>query len=249
MSRLSLRLLALAALFFGVGGAAVPAEIGVEEILTRYAAARGGLERIRRIQSLRMTGTIAFDPAPASPFKLEMKRPNKMRTEFRFAGATGVQAFDGRQAWVVMPMAGKSEPEFLPEEASREAAEQADIEGMLIDAAAKGTKVAYVGPSKVAGRDCHKLSATLKSGSVRYVYLDAATFLEAKSEGRRRAGGEEVMIETLSQDYREVDGLKVPFMLEAGPAGRPERQRIVLEKVEFEVPIEDRRFQASAPAR
>ena len=218
----------------------------LEEILARHIEARGGLTRIRAVKSLRMAGTLAFGGPPA-PFLLEMKRPNLMRTEFRFGGQVGVQAFDGERAWAVLPMAGRTTAEYLPDEASREAAEQADIEGVLVDPAAKGTKVAYVGQETVAGRDCHKLEATLRSGAVRYVYLDVGTYLEAKSTGKRRAGGEEVVIETLSRDYREVGGLKLPFLIEAGPAGRPERQRIVLETIEVDQPIDASRFRRPSP--
>jgi hypothetical protein len=240
--------LGLAALLAGAAAfPQTPAPPRVEEILARYVEARGGLARIRALESFRMTGTLAFAGGPPAPFVLEMKRPRLMRTEFRFAGQVGVQAFDGERAWALLPMAGSTTPEFLPDEASREAADQADIEGLLVDPAAKGTKVVYVGVETVAGRDCHKLEATLKSGAVRHVYLDVGTYLEAKSAGKRRAGEEEVVIETLSRDYREVGGLKLPFLIEAGPAGRPERQRITLEKVELDVPLDASRFRRPGP--
>jgi hypothetical protein len=232
--------------------AATPARVGaetVEEILNRYLEARGGRERIQDLTSVRMTGTIAFGPGQPAPFRLEMKRPNQMRTEFKFQGMTGVQAFDGERAWAVLPMAGKTEPEYLPDEASREAAEQADIEGPLVNAAAKGHKVELLGHEKVEGRDCLKLMVTLKSGAVRYVYLDAATLLEAKGEGRRRAGGDEVMLETYYRDYRDVQGLKLPFLIEAGPAQRPEKQKIVLDTIELNVPLRSVDFERPAPRR
>lgn len=245
---LAIRAALLLPLALALTAAPAPAA-DLDEILARYVEARGGLDRIRAIKSLRMTGTIAFGPSEPAPFLLEMKRPNRMRTSFRFAGQTGIQAFDGTRAWGLLPMAGKAEAEYLPEDASREAAEQSDLEGPLVDAAAKGTKLTYVGMEKVLGRDCHKLQATLKSGAVRTFYLDAKTGLEAKSEGKRRAGSDEVVIETLSQDYREVAGLKFPFFLEAGPARRPERQRIVFEKIEVDANIDDLRFERPRPGR
>ncbi len=159
-----------------------------EEVVARHLAARGGLEKIRALETIRMSGTISFGPGDPAPFALEMKRPNRMRTEFTFQGAVGVQAFDGQKAWALLPMAGKTEPEYLPAEVSREAAEQADIEGPLVGAAAKGHKVELLGREKVEGRDCFKLMVTFKNGGVRYTYLDATSFLELKSEGRARQG-------------------------------------------------------------
>ena len=232
----------------GIGAASARAET-VDEIVKRHIEARGGREKLQALFSVRMTGSIAFASGQPAPFVLLMRRPNKMRTEFVFQGMTGVQAFDGERAWAVLPMAGKTEPEYLPPEASREAAEQADIEGPLVDFAAKGHKIVLLGHEKVAGRDSVKLEVTLKSGAVRYVYLDAATFLEVKGEGRRRAEGDEVMLETYYRDYRDVDGLKLPFVIEAGPAKRPERQKIVLDRIETNVLLRGTDFEMPSARR
>jgi outer membrane lipoprotein-sorting protein len=225
-----------------VGAAPRVAAQTADDVVARHIEARGGAQKIRALQTIRMTGTISFGPGSPAPFTLEMKRPGRMRTEFSFQGAVGVQAFDGQKAWAVLPMAGKTEPEYLPAEVAREAAEQADIEGPLVDAAAKGHKVELVGQEKVEGRDCFKLMVTFKSGGVRYSYIDSVSYLEAKAEGRRMAGGDEVMLETYYRDYREVAGLKIPHRIEAGPAKRPEKQTIVIEKVEVNLPLDDSRF-------
>jgi hypothetical protein len=221
----------------------------VDEVVARHLEARGGVQKIHRLDTIRMTGTISFGPGDPAPFALEMKRPNRMRTEFNFQGSVGVQAFNGQKAWTVLPMAGKTEPEFLPAEVAREAAEQADIEGPLVDAASKGHKVELVGREKVEGRDCFKLMVTFKSGGVRYSYIDSVSFLEVKAEGRRMGGGDEVLLETFYRDYRDVDGLKIAHMVEAGPAKRPEKQKIVIEKVEVNVPLDDARFERPSAAR
>ena len=172
-----------------------------------------------------------------------------MRTEFTVQGMAGVEAFDGQKAWAVLPMAGKTEPEFLPPEVWREAAEQSDIEGPFVDAAAKGNKVELLGNEKVEGHDCFKLAVTFKTGGVRYSYIDSVSFLEVKAEGRRMAGGDEVMLETYYRDYRPVEGLKIPYLIEAGPAKRPEKQKIVFQKVEINVPLDDARFERPTAAR
>jgi hypothetical protein len=221
----------------------------VDEVVARHLQARGGVTKIHGLDTIRMTGTIAFGPGAPAPFTLEMKRPGRMRTEFTFQGAAGVQAFDGQKAWALLPMAGQTEPEYLPAEVAREAAEQADIEGPFVDAAAKGNNVELVGNEKVEGRDCFKLTVTFKSGGVRYSYIDSVSFLEVKAEGRRTAGGDEVMLETFYRDYRDVGGLKIPYLVEAGPAKRPEKQKIAIEKVEVNIPLADARFERPAAAR
>jgi hypothetical protein len=77
---------------------------------------------------------------------------------------------------------------------------------------------------------------------VRVVFLDAKTFLEACIEGTRTLGGEELMVESWLSDYRTVDGIPIPFRIESGPKGRPERQRITFDKAELNAPIDAARF-------
>jgi hypothetical protein len=239
----------LLALGLGLATAAPLAAQTVDEVVARHLEARGGAAKIRNLQTIRMTGTISFGPGGPAPFVLEMKRPNRMRTEFSFQGMSGIQAFDGQKAWAVLPMAGKTEPEYLPAEVAREAAEQADIEGPLVDAATKGHKVELMGREKVEGRDCFKLMITFKAGGVRYSYIDVASHLEVKAEGRRNAGGDEVMLETYYRDFREVSGLKIPHLIEAGPAKRPEKQKIAIDRIEVNLPLADSRFERPVAAR
>jgi len=69
----------------------------VEDIVRRYVEARGGALKLRAVESLRFTGTMEL-PDVSAAFVLELKRPNRMRTEFVVQGQTGVRAFDGQRA-------------------------------------------------------------------------------------------------------------------------------------------------------
>ncbi len=131
--------LALAAL------AAAPASAQtVDEILAKNAAARGGLDKIKAVQTMRLTGTMTVGPGMEAPFVMEQKRPNLMRMEFTLQGMTGIQAFDGKVGWQLMPFSGRKDPEPMAEDALKQAQEQADFDGPLIDAKAKGNTVELV---------------------------------------------------------------------------------------------------------
>ena len=68
-----------------------------DELIAKNIEARGGLEKIQAIQSMRLTGTLSVGDA-AMPSLLEVKRPNKTRWEFTVNGQTAVQAYDGTTA-------------------------------------------------------------------------------------------------------------------------------------------------------
>jgi outer membrane lipoprotein-sorting protein len=214
----------------------------VDEIVARHVAARGGLDKIASLQTIRMTGTMTMGPGLEVPFVLEMKRPNRMRLDMQVQGQTGTQAFDGTRGWMLMPFGGRSAPEPMPAEAVREAQEQADFDGVLVNRQAKGHEVELVGKEPVDGAEAYHLKVTLKNGSVRHLYLDAASFLEIKAEGTRTIRGNEVESESVIGDYREVGGLMFPHRMETGIKGVPQRQRMTVQRIELNVPIDDSRF-------
>jgi hypothetical protein len=223
----------------------------LDEILARNLQARGGYERLKAMQTVRLRGTMSLGAGMQAPFTLELKRPDKMRSEFTLDGETGVQAFDGATAWTLMPFAGRDRAEPLPPEEAQRVAEQADFDGPLVDWKAKGHRLELAGTASVDGAPAWKLTLTLKSGEQRTVYLDAKTSLEVRSEGVRQFQGNRVEFTSSMSDYREVDGLQVPFLIETGPKDAPQRQRLLFQTIEYGVPIDDARFQlpAGAPTR
>ena len=124
----------------------------VDDVVRRYIEARGGLARLRTVQSLRLSGTMEL-PGVSAPFVLELKRPDRMRTEFTIEGRMGIRAFDGRTAWEQLPLPGERARLMSPEDAA-EAREQADVDlSPLVDPAAKGYTVELVGRDRLPGGD------------------------------------------------------------------------------------------------
>jgi hypothetical protein len=166
------------------------------------------------------------------PFKLAMARPNKSRLEVEFDGKTAVQVYDGANGWKVRPFLNKNEVEpFTPQEAKGEA-ESADLDGYLVGAQAKGTKVEAAGVEKVDGRAAYKLKVTTKAGVVRNVWVDARTFLDVKVEGTpRRMDGKLHQVFVYQRDFRAVQGVKVPFALETVVEGYPQVHKIRFDKM------------------
>ena len=220
-----------------------------DELIAKNVAARGGLDKIKAVKSVRMTGTMAVGPGLEAPFTLEMKRPKSMRVEFTLQGLTGIQAYDGQTAWMVMPFMGKKDPEAMPADETKMADEQADFDGELVDYKDKGSTVEFIGKEQVEGADAYKLKVTLKGGDVRYVFLDAEYFLAIRSEGTRTIRGTQVDFESSIGDYKEVGGLMFPHSVESGAKGNPQRQKMTITKVELDPEIDDARFKMPAKAQ
>jgi outer membrane lipoprotein-sorting protein len=221
--------------------APLPAQT-VDEIVAKNIEARGGLEKLKAIRSAKMTGRMTIGPGSEAPMVIEVKRPNKMRLDVTVQGMTLTQAYDGKTGWQINPFGGSKNAEPMSAEDLKEAEEQADIDGPLVDWKTKGHKVELVGKEKVEGTDVYKLKVSLKNGNVQYIYLDADSYLDIKTEEKRSVRGTEVETEQTIGDYKEVGGLLIPHSFENGAKGKPEKQKITIEKVELDVPVEDERF-------
>jgi hypothetical protein len=226
----------------------------VDELIAKASEARGGLDKMKSVESVRMTGKMTMGPGLEAPITVEMKRPKNARMEFTIQGMTGVQAYDGQQAWGISPM-GPQKAEPLPPEMAKDLDNQADIDGPLVDYKAKGHQVELVGKEKVEGSDAWRLKVTLKSGDVQHIFLDADSFLEIRSESKRTVRGSEMELETTIGDYKEVGGLLWPHSIQSGARGRPEKQALTFDKIEINPAIDGARFKmpaarpAEAPAK
>ena len=177
------------------------------------------------------------------PFQLDLQRPAKTRLEIPFQGQTAVQVYDGAAGWKLRPFLGRHEVEpFTPEELKL-AADQQELDGPLINYAAKGTKVEVLGGEMVEGRRAYKLRLTLKNGDVRHLWIDAQTFLDLKFEGApRRVDGKSRPVVTYYRDYKTVNGLLIAHQLDTAVEGLPGTERIFIEKVALNPSLDQGRF-------
>ena len=189
------------------------------------------------------------------PFVMKLARPRKMRMELQFAGQTAVQVYDGSNGWKLRPYLNRRVVEPYTSDEIKIASAQADLDGPLVDYAAKGTRVELAGIEKVENRDAYKIKMTMKTGQALHVWIDAQTFLETKIEGQpRQLDGTPHPVEIYFRDYQTVSGLTIPFVLETkvlpvqktamGLKDPPVPvERIALERVVVNPKFEDSVFQ------
>ena len=124
--------------------------------------------------------------------------------------------------------------------------EDAEVDGALVDWKEKGSTVEYLGAEDVDGTLAHKLKVTRKNGDINYVYLDPEHFLEIRVTTQRMEHGAQVETETDLSDYEKVNGVYLPLSIEAGRKGVLDKQKVILDKAEGNVPVDDQAFQFPA---
>jgi hypothetical protein len=72
----------------------------VDDVVAKALAARGGVKRIKAIQTQRLTGRISLTGG-AGPLEVEMKRPGMMREAVTLGGKSMIRTTDGKVGWAV----------------------------------------------------------------------------------------------------------------------------------------------------
>jgi outer membrane lipoprotein-sorting protein len=227
---------------------AMAEDLTLDQVLAKHYEALGGLDAIKGMQSATFVGRMEMGPGAEAPFKMYFKRPMKARMEFTMQGMTGIQAYDGETAWMIMPFMGKSDPEVMADDQAKNMREQADIDGPLVDWQEKGHKVELLGLEDVDGTEAYKIKVDLANGDVRTQYLDSEYFITIKQEGKTTMQGNEVEFETILSDYKEVGGLMFPHSIESRQKGAPSGQVITIDEIEVDVEVSDDLFEMPAPA-
>lgn len=229
------------AAFMGVLSFSVAAQTA-DEIVSKYVQKIGGMEKLRAIKSMRSTGKFNGGGGFEAVVVNENKRPNMVREEFALQGLSAVNAYDGKNGWKINPFQGKKDSETLGEEELKQVVEDSDFDGPLVNYAAKGNKVEFVGKEEYEGSDVFKLKVTLANGTVKYYFLDTDYYVPIKIETKQINRGSEYEFETVLGDYKEAGGIYFPFSVESGLKGSQNRSSITFEKIEINPAVADSRF-------
>ena len=224
-------------------------QMTVDQLVAKNVEAKGGADALKGLQSIKFTGKILVNQGQIAFGYVETrKRPNQVRIEASLQGMTAVNAYDGSEGWKISPFQGRKDPEKMSADDTKALWEDAEIDGPLIDWQQKGNKVEYLGTEDVDGTMAHKLKVTRKNGDVTFVYLDPDHFLEIRTLTQRMQNGAQVEVETDLSDYEKINGVFVPFSVETGRKGDPDKQKLIVDKAEGNTANDDSAFKFPAAA-
>ena len=183
------------------------------KIVEQYVKAAGGSRALSKIRTLSLEGTFSTDDGKSGTYTLDTKLPNRYYMELLVGDQNLIEAYNGKSAW--------------HRDASGELGTLVGHDGMQLEAAAqyynsrlvnpKKEKIAlaFVGNTQVRGKDALEVEIASATGMKRHVFFDPQTHLIVK-EAATVGGLEE---EILYDDYRAVEGVKLPNKIELHRAG------------------------------
>jgi hypothetical protein len=247
--KIATRRLLVAAMILGC--AHVASAQTADEVIEKYLAALGGRAALAKLTSRSMVGTMALStPGGEVPGTIEIlnQQPNKVRTLMKLdlsslgAGQLVVdQRFDGTSGYALDSMRGNRDITGNQLENMKNAV----FPNPLMNYKERGTTVELGQKEKVNGRDAYVLIVKPKSGSIARQFLDAESYLPVRLMLKLDLPevGEVEQTSDFS-DYREVDGVKIPFRVQV--TSPIQSFTISVTKVEQNLKIDDTLF--SKPA-
>jgi hypothetical protein len=202
------RLLSVLIALMLTGGAYPARAQDAGKIVEQYVKAAGGARVLARIQTLTLEGTFTSDDGKMGTYTLDTKLPNRYYSELMAGEKNVIEAYNGKSAWH-QNAAGELGTLVGPEGMQLEAAAQY-YNSRLVNPKKSKIALAFVGHAQVRGRDAMQLEITTATGVKRQVFFDPQTHLIVK-EAATVGGVEE---EILYDDYRTVDGVKLPHKVE-----------------------------------
>ena len=223
----------------GAGGG--DPEVDAASWVRLHVAARGGAERWRAVRSLELTGVYsAF--SFHEPFRLLRSRGDLYRLDYVVLGSPAVRARDGQGPWwlepLLQPQAGRVDEDPYKSQLERESL----FGPPLLDPEGRGIEVELLGPGEVDGRATIDLELTFPDGGEEIWHLDPETGLEVAVDAQVfdfTQGNQPMRRRTFFDDFREVEGLVLPFQVDHEFGARLEAMTVERVRIDPEITAED----------
>ncbi|HEY0704748.1 MAG TPA: hypothetical protein VGD60_18385 [Candidatus Acidoferrales bacterium] len=215
-----------------------------DQVIKHYVEAIGGREAWSKLHSRVSKGTIEI-PAMnnlSGTIEVHMKAPNSILVVINLGGAVIEQGFDGTTAWSDDPRNGLRElsgGEFEDEKRESNFYHALDLQKIY-------SKMTVTGTEKIRDHDTYIVEATpAAGGDPDKLYFDTQSGLEVRSVNHRHTPDGSLEFTANIEDYREVDGIKLPFTVEQVSA--QSAFTIKFSEITHNVDLADSQFAKPAP--
>ncbi len=215
-----------------------PASPSVDQVLDKYVQAVGGKAAIEKLTSRVSKGTLeAPDQGVSGSIEIYAKAPNKTATVVDVPGFGQFrQGFDGTGGWADNPQTGVREMSGQELSITKRGAEFHQV----LKLRELYPKMTLKGTQKMGTRNAHVVEADPGDGTLRRMYFDAETGLLVRNEIERDSPEGRSTQDTELEDYKEVDGVKLPFIVRQS---NPNLSFVVkISEVRHNVSIDDAKF-------
>jgi len=212
-----------------------------KKISEKLITAIGGRDGIEKIADRTVTSDLNLLSYGVSATRVTyMKGSSKIRLDTKIMGMNSVLAYDGEKGWMINPQTGFATD--MPQQVTAELKKAAIGDDALLHPEKFGITVTSEGQKSIEGKEYIVMKQTYQDGDVTTVYLDPATYLPYRSVSTSLDEKlEKVEQEITLSDYREVDGIKLPFIARVTQKGT-DYATVTIKEYKFNTGLSDSLF-------
>ncbi len=208
----------------------------IERILDNYVQALGGRAVLEKVTTRVMIGNLVTQGGMSAPLEVLEKAPNKTFTTFRTPNGVTLMGFNGAIGWTQSPEGGlreaggvelglrRFESEFYKELKIKE----------------RYPRMKLLGVAKLGDRNAYVVEAATVEGNAETWYFDEQTHLLVRVDKTFDQPEKKVTLNTFLEDYREVSGIKLPFVIRRS---RPDfTWTYKFDEIKLNVPVDESKF-------
>ena len=183
-----------------------------KEILAAAVAAHGGLEKLQAVKNIVIEARASTNSSQG-PMQIDGTSyyvyPDKFRQDLKLPQAKMAYVFDGTSGFAITPMGNQPMPSQMA--ATFKDAIFRETLWLLPNLSQNDIPLQYAGTEEVDGKPASILLVPQPSGEMLRLFVSDDTHYVVKLSYRETAQGTAVIRETYMKDYRDVDGVKVPY--------------------------------------
>lgn len=212
----------------------------LEKIIARHIEARGGAKNWAKIENMKITGRyVAF--SEEKDFRTLKSSNGCLYSEFWMGKFKVTEAFDGKSGWTIDPWHDFSFPRLMNKSEVNALLQKSTLATPFFHLKQEGIQAQLMENENVDGVDCFVIKLTRSNGFKETWYLRTDNYLEYKCKSQWVDFATPMPAESFYEDFRNINGLVIPFYEERNYGQRNNIQKI--STIEFNVPFDRQQLQ------
>jgi|SRR5689334_11823804 len=208
----------------------------VKQILDRYVQALGGADAMTKITTRSVKGSRIGADGVLVPEEVYQKAPDKLLTVTSYPQVVFSNGYNGTAAWAHSSRDGATPlPDQLRAQITRDAVFNKELKLEQVYAS-----LTVLGKTSVRDAEAYIVQAKSADGAVEKLFFDVKTGLLVRRYTESDTALGKLPLQTDYEDFREVDGIKQPFLIHWSFPGRVWGRKV--DEIKQNVPLDDAKF-------
>src|SRR5215510_10892097 len=208
----------------------------VKQILDRYVQAVGGAEALLKITSRTVKGSRIGADGVLVPEEVYQKAPDKLLTVTSYPNVVFSNGYNGTAGWAHSSRDGATPlPDQLLAQLKRDAVFYKELKTQDLY-----SSLTVLGRASVRDADAYVIQAKPVDGPVEKLFFDVRTGLLVRRYTESDTPLGKLPLQIDYEDYREVDGIKQPFLIHWSFPGRIWGRKV--DEIKQNITIDDAKF-------